>query len=163
VIIAVALLDCLCLLASEPAQKRAVPLYTEDDLQRVHPRRGDTGVLSVPAVVPGPTRPASLTSSRRSHVDTDETAQENYWRRESLRHQQKIARLRKTAAGIRRQIDERKRELEQERGSRKRGSGGASVASLAGRLADVETEIQAADTEFEERGRRAGALPGWLR
>jgi hypothetical protein len=161
VIIAVALLDCLCLLASEPTQKRAVPLYTEDDLQRVHPRRGDTGVLSVPAVVSGPTRPASLTSSRRGHVDTDETAQENYWRRESLRHQQKIARLRKTAAGFRRQIDERKREVEQERGSRRRGGG--SVASLAGRLADVEAEIQAADTEFEERGRRAGALPGWLR
>jgi hypothetical protein len=40
---------------------------------------------------------------------------------------------------------------------------GATVASLKGRLDDIEAEIQAAEAEFEERSRRAGALPGWLR
>jgi hypothetical protein len=166
VIIAVALLDCMCLSAAEPTQRRAIPLYTEEDLRRVHPRRGETGVLSVPAVVPGPTHAASPASSRHSRGGTDETAPENYWRRESLRHRQKIARLKRTATSLRRQIDERQHERERERefGSRRRGAASvASVAPLAGRLADVEAEIQAAEAEFEERSRRAGALPGWLR
>ena len=164
VIIAVALLDCMCLSPAEPTRRRAVPLYTEEDLRRVHPRRGETGVLSVPAVVPGPTHAASPALSRHNRLDTDETAPENYWRRESLRHRQKIERLKRTAASLRRQISEREREREREFGSRRRSTASvASVAPLAGRLADVEAEIQAAEAEFEERSRRAGALPGWLR
>jgi chromosome segregation ATPase len=138
-----------------------VPLYTEQDLDRVHPYRGETGVLSVPAVAPA--RPAPLGVAKRRRAESEDEQQETqefYWRRESARHRQKMARLSRTAAGLRRQIDERQRQ-QREAGSRRRL--GATVASLKGRLDDIEAEIQAAEAEFEERSRRAGALPGWLR
>lgn len=159
-IFAVVLLDFCCMSASEPTSSRSVPLYTEEDLKRVHPYSGDTGVLSVPAVAPSPTRPASPTLSKRGRVEPEDAAQENYWRRESARHRQKLMRLQQTASALRRQLDERQRE--REFGNRKR-AGGPSLASLRGRLDDVEAEIQASETEFAERSRRAGALPGWLR
>jgi len=41
-------------------------------------------------------------------------SQETYWRRESARHRQKIARLQKTATTLRRQLEERQRERERE-------------------------------------------------
>jgi hypothetical protein len=162
VILAVVLLDFCCMSASEPTSSRSVPLYTEEDLKRVHPYSGETGVLSVPAVAPSPTRPASPTISKRGRVEPEDVAQENYWRRESARHRQKLMRLQQTAFALRRQLDERQHEREREFGSRKR-AGGPSLASLQGRLDEIEAEIQAAETAFEERSRRAGALPGWLR
>ena len=161
-IFAVVLLDFCCMSASEPTSRRSVPLYTEDDLKRVHPYRGETGVLSVPAVTPSPTRVASPALSKRGRAESEDASQETYWRRESARHRQKVARLQKTATTLRRQLEERQREREREFGSRKR-AGGLSLGSLRGRLDDVEAEIQAAEAEFAERSRRAGALPGWLR
>jgi hypothetical protein len=152
-------LGCTLLLQLAPTPARPVPVYTEEDLQRVHPHRGDTGVLSVPAVAPGAAHPASPTLSKRDRSEPDDAGQEAFWRREYAHHRQKVARLSKTAAALRRQIAERQREREP--GNRRRGS--ISVAPLQGRLAEVEAEIQAAETEFEERSRRAGALPGWLR
>jgi hypothetical protein len=142
--------------AAASAPSAGAPLYTNEDLERVHPYRGQTGVLSVPAVEPSLATPAARHGAR-SRL-SDEAAQEAYWRREATRHRQRMGRLERAANALRRQIDQKRRQR-----STGRGKGNAGSEALELRLAEKLAEIEEADSEFEERSRRAGALPGWLR
>lgn len=150
------LLGSVLLSAAASAPSVGAPLYTNEDLERVHPYRGQTGVLSVPAVEPSLATPAVRHGARNRL--SDEAAQEAYWRREATRHRQRMGRLERAASTLRRQIDQKRRQR-----STGRGKGNAGSESLELRLADKLAEMEEADSEFEERSRRAGALPGWLR
>jgi hypothetical protein len=151
------LLGSLLLSDSDSTVRRTTPLFTNEDLDRLHPHRGETGVLSVPAVAPSAPKATSRARSRRASEDEGgEAQQEAFWRREAARHQRGLARLVKTAARLRHELDQRRRE-------RPPGKRGVSLASWEARLAEVESEIQQAEAEFADRARRAGALPGWLR
>jgi hypothetical protein len=152
-----ALLGALLLSSMATRASAAVPLYTNEDLDRVHPYRGQTGVLCVPAVDPAAT-PTPVARHGRRGATPQEATEERYWRREASRHRQRIARLERATQSLRRQMEQQQKQ----RGAGKR-PGGASVEAIASRLADKQAEIADAEAEFEERSRRAGALPGWLR
>jgi hypothetical protein len=141
-----------------PPSRRAPRVYTNEDLDRVHRFRDQTGVQSVPAEAAetAPARPAEGKASRERG--------EEYWRREASRVRDKVQALEVQAAGLRVQIAERAAE---ERHSltrrRPRGGGAGSEATLRAKLAALEQRMRRLEDELLDRARRAGALPGWLR
>ncbi len=134
-------------------------LYTNDDLERVHPFAAETGVRSMPAVSP---TPAEETKPRREGRSLRQG--EAYWRAEAERVRQKLRALEERAAELRVRISERssRSEVFGRRGSSS-SSRGTSLLSLQSSLALVEKRARLLEEDLAERARRAGALPGWLR
>ena len=143
----------LALLAALPAgaeTRRPVHVYTNDDLARVAPLRGETGVLSQGATSPPAAAP-------RREDRGPERAREAYWRREADRVRERVRPLEKRAATLRRHIDERWRL--------------PGVAPMTDpkliewrrELKEAAAEIREHQDRLEERARREGAMPGWLR
>jgi len=127
--------------------KKAIPSYTNDDLARVAPMRDQTGVFSTP---PGaPEAPPARTREK--------TRGESYWRREAERVRQQVEPLRQRAEELRFQRDQR------ERLPGVRPVTDSQLQSMSRRLRALEQRIRDAEDRFEERARREGALPGWLR
>jgi hypothetical protein len=141
-----------------PPSRRAPRVYTNEDLDRVHRFRDQTGVQSVPVEPPetAPARPAGGKPSKERG--------EEYWRREASRVRDKVQALQVQAAGLRAQIAERAAE-ERRFLSRRRSSGGGGVspATLRAKLTALERRMARLEDELLDRARRAGALPGWLR
>jgi hypothetical protein len=134
--------------AAEPARPR---VYTNEDLDRVSPRRGETGVDSRPGAEPA-------APSRTTDAPSDSArAREAHWRREADRLRDRLQPLRDRADDLREQMDGRSRTPGVKPVTDPR------LLALARRLAAVEARIRDAELQFEERARRAGALPGWLR
>jgi hypothetical protein len=146
---------CLALPAAEPpAPRKPAPLYTNDDLDRLAPRRGETGVLSS-APPPTPPAPADPAPTRRG---------EAYWRQEAERLRERLLPLRERADELRIHIDE----LDRRPPSRTRaGSGGradeARKQAARARLDALERRMREMEDALQDRARREGALPGWLR
>ena len=146
-----------------PEEKKSVPLYTNEDLERVSPHRGETGVDSEVMALP----PVSGAAGR------PEGRGEAYWRREAekLRVRLRPRRARIEALGAR--IAEREANPGPTRTRRSgRGSTGTEASASSretqlvtwrAQLAALEREVREEEDRFEERARRAGALPGWLR
>jgi hypothetical protein len=135
--------------AAEPPRPR---VYTNEDLDRVSPRRGETGVLSTPAAPSAAGEPGS-----RPRDDEPAGAREAHWRREADRLRERLQPLRDQADVLREQMDER---------SRTPGVKPVTdpkLLALGRRLASLEARIRDAELRLEERARRARALPGWLR
>ncbi|HVR72190.1 MAG TPA: hypothetical protein VMT87_15205 [Vicinamibacteria bacterium] len=130
-------------------KKKDVPVYTDDDLRRVSPLRGQTGGTMEAA--PSPPTEAAAGAGRRAERD------EAYWRREWERLRDRVQPLRDRAEELRGQIEQRRRRP----GVRPYSDPG--IASMQGRLAALEARIREAEDRLHERARRAGALPGWLR
>jgi hypothetical protein len=136
-------------------EKRPARVYTNEDLERVAPRRGETGVLSRPGTPPSP-RELGVTGAR--------TRGEEYWRREAARVRARVRTLQDQAARVRDQI-----EREATRGStgkRRRAwvrDTWAAEEARARRLRDIEARVRDLESDLEDRARRDGALPGWLR
>ena len=136
-------------------EARRIPTYTNEDLERLAPYRGQTGVLSTPAS-PGGGKAAAEPKGRG----------EAYWRREAERLRTRLRPLRRRAEELRLRLDEARAAEWAKRSRSGRGAGGASGASgeaLRRRLESVESEIRDREDELHERARREGALPGWLR
>lgn len=133
-------------------------LYTNDDLERVHPFAAETGVRSLPAFSP---TPAVETKPRREGRSLRQG--EPYWRAEAERVRQKLRALEERAAGLRARIAERSTRSEVFGRRSSSSSRGASLASLQSALALVERRARLLEEDLAERARRAGALPGWLR
>jgi hypothetical protein len=134
--------------APSPApEKKRVPLYTDEDLQRVSPRRDETGGGMTPAVPPPADRPAGERSGRG----------EAYWRGEAQRLEVKLQPLRDRIADLREKLEERRRT------PGVRPYSDPALAALQQRLAALEQRVRDAEDRLHERARRAGALPGWLR
>jgi hypothetical protein len=152
----------VCLLASAGAApadepKKPVPTYTNEDLERVAPFRAETGALS--QVAPAPAG-ASRARSREA-PEAGRRADEAYWRGEAERVRERVRALAREAEAIRERIDALR---ERAASSRSRQAGAApGTAGLERRLALVLAEARERQDELEDRARRAGALPGWLR
>jgi predicted RNase H-like nuclease (RuvC/YqgF family) len=144
-----------------PARPKA-RLYTNEDLERVHPFAAETGVSSVPAVS---TAPGDGAREARQHGEGRSKRQgESYWRTEAERVRQKLRALDERAAALRARIAERssRTEVFGRRGS-SASSRGTSLVTLQSSLAALETRARHLEEDLFERARRAGALPGWLR
>lgn len=128
-----------------------VPAYDNDDLRRVSPRRGETGVASEPAVPPTASREAAPAGAHG----------EDFWRGEAEKLREQLARLRQQAAALRLRIES----AASREAARKRREPGASggVETLRQRLRLIEEDMREREARFEERARRERALPGWLR
>jgi hypothetical protein len=142
-----------------PPARPAPRVYTNEDLDRVHRLRDQTGVQSVPAEAPdeAPARPSSEKPSRGRG--------EEHWRREASRVRDRVQALEVQAAGLRAQIEERAAEARSFHSGRRRSSAGgaASEATLRAKLAALERRMRRLEDDLLERARREGALPGWLR
>jgi len=141
--------SALVCLAPEGAGDTPVPLYTNDDLLRMRAFRGQTGATSTPAVAPDP--PAPRGERARSNGG------ESYWRREAERLSDRVRPLRARATDLRRRIDERRL------APGVRTLSDPQLAQWERDLAGIESTIAEFESRLEERARRAGALPGWLR
>ena len=140
------LLAVVCTGAAEASalddEKKPVPLYTNEDLQRVSPYRDETGGSSKPAAAPAP-EPASERGRARG---------EEYWRREAERVRDRLRPLRERASEARR--DTALLMLLLDTGARR-----AEMVGL--QLADVDLELDV--LLVLGKGRRERALPGWIR
>lgn len=142
-----------------PPARPAPRVYTNEDLDRVHRFRDQTGVQSVPDEAPdeAPARPSTEKPSRGRA--------EEHWRREAARVRDRVQALEVQAAGLRARIEERAAEAKSFPTGRRRSSGGgsSSEATLRAKLAALERRMRRLEDELLERARRDGALPGWLR
>ena len=143
-----------------PATRPPVRVYTNEDLDRVHPFRDETGVRSVPAVPP----------DERSAAPRDEKPRgrgEEHWRREAARVRERIRVLEAQASELRASIAEQQDEAAHVLSRRRRSSasllGDGATSRLRARLASLERRILDMQEDLAERARRDGALPGWLR
>ena len=141
--------------AGAAEEKKPVPVYTNDDLDRVAPRRDETGVNSSGAPVMPATSPAG-------EAGDGSAKSEAYWRREAdkLRARQqrtrdRIDNLRSRVAAVEGRSGPRSGEA--------RARGAAQVEIWRGYIAVLEGRLREEDGQFADRARRAGALPGWLR
>lgn len=137
-----------------------VRVYTNEDLDRVRPFRGDTGVRSVPAVAPEDRTVPAPADRRRARG-------EDYWRREATRVRDRVRTMEAQAAELRveiaEQADEASHVLTRSRRSSAPRSGARSEARLRERLASLERRMRQMEDDLADRARREGALPGWLR
>ena len=140
---------CLLAAAAFGAERRPpARVYTDEDLARVSSRRGETGGDSQPASAPPVEKPEKESASARG---------ESYWRAEAARLRQRVEPWRDDADDLRVEISTRQAE------PGVRPYTDAKVRAMQRRLAALEARIRDAEDRLEERARRAGALPGWLR
>jgi flagellar biosynthesis/type III secretory pathway protein FliH len=151
--------------AEEPRPRNS---FTNDDLDRIAPRRGETGVLSTPAL-----KPSEATKDKGSAKAGEERG-ESYWRSEADKVHSGLQRLRAQAEAARLRLEKARRNardagFEAARASAKSGASrdagrnDVHLAELEADLRSLEQEIRSREQELEERARRAGALPGWIR
>jgi hypothetical protein len=135
--------------AEADERKKDVPLYTDDDLRRVSPRRGETGGGMTPAAPPA--------RAEAERADRPAARGEAYWRREVERLQDRMQPLRDRIEDLRQQIEERRRR------PGVRPYSDPKVEAMQRRLAALEQRVREAEDRLHERARRDGALPSWLR
>jgi hypothetical protein len=135
-------------------------VYTNEDLARVSPLRSETGVDSTPAQPPpADTAVATARGSARARGGATSEAR---WRHEAERVRQRVRALHDSADGLRLRIAQQHAAAAAKRdksGQPHRDQG----AALEQRLALVLRQARELEADLEERARRDGALPGWLR
>jgi hypothetical protein len=148
----------LCVAAEE--EKRPVRVYTNEDLDRVAPFRDQTGVNSVTAAAP---ETASDPRAKRAKAKDDGNSTEvsgrgqDYWRREADKVRVRVRALQQRAAGLRQRIEQRRRKPKVFPYS------DPQIRTWSQRVDEIEAEVREMEAALEQRARRAGALPGWLR
>ena len=170
-IVILALWGSLVLAPSASRAGDATPSYTNDDLDRIAPRRGETGVTSVPA---SRAMPATVETTRERAAGGAHG--EAYWRQEADKLHDRLMPLRQRADALRLRIERASREKPTrpsgKAGGKPSGKPGAgrsqrpapdTVGPLREQFAAVEKEIREREDRLEDRARREGALPGWLR
>ena len=146
-----------CSLKPDSATRQRV--FTNADLERMSACRYQTGAQSEvgtkPPQTPSPsrrrtTRDASPAEKRLDDPETD-------WRAQWRAVDQKARRLRQEADELRQEAAQAPRD------PKKRVVGRRAPAVLATRAAALEAQARELEEQFEERARREGALPGWIR
>jgi hypothetical protein len=140
--------------AGESEEKKPVPTYTNDDLDRISPHRDETGVNSR-VVVPAP--PASARADENGRARS-----EAQWRRQAETLHVRLQRARERIDDLRARIAEREAQS-LSRSRRARPPNEAQVEAWRRQLAALEARVRDEEARFEDRARREGALPGWLR
>ena len=113
-----------------------------------------------------PAAPADAAARRAEREPATRGHGEAYWRREAAAVRERLRALEERAAGLRTRIAERERARATRpstAAASARPPASTSVASLQASLAAVERRMQRTQDDLEERARRDGALPGWLR
>jgi hypothetical protein len=146
------LLAAVCPLAAAAEEKPRV--YTNEDLERVAPYRGQTGALSQPVAPPETARGRAR---EKDPGRKDEGRDERYWRGQADRTAEQARKLREQAASLAGRVDDLRRQPGVLPYSDPR------IVSLEERRRALESRAREAELRLEERARRAGALPGWLR
>jgi hypothetical protein len=154
---------CALALAGLPArgeEGKPARVYTNEDLDRVAPRRGETGVLSRPATVPA----RKSSSLEPAEGGGGAKRGEDYWRREAARVQTQVRTLQEQASRLREQIERASNRSSggKSRSGRVRESW-AAEDQRARRLRDLEARARELESNLEDRARREGVPPGWLR
>jgi hypothetical protein len=139
-----------------PTPRPPVRVYTNADLERVHPYVAETGVRSVAPETAVEPKAERARNGRRT------IRGEAWWRDEAARVRERVRALEERAAQLRARIAERASQSEVF-GRRRASSGRESLATLEASLAAVERRARQLQDDLEERARREGALPGWLR
>lgn len=147
--------------AAPPEEKKPVPVYTNEDLDRISPHRDETGVNSKVTV------PVSRPTSTRTS-DDGRARSEAYWRKQAESLHVRGQRARERMDDLRARIAEKEAKAEEPPGprsrrGRSRGASDPQLEAMRRQLAAMEERLRDEETRFEERARREGALPGWLR
>ncbi len=144
--------------SDHPPERR---VFTNDDLDRMKPCRYQTGALSDVGTPPTDRPPAPKGRAGRKGATPDPglatATAEADWRAQWRSVDQKARRLRQEAHQLRQEASEASRD------PKKRPTGRRSPSLLTTRAAALEAEARELQDDFQERARRAGALPGWLR
>jgi hypothetical protein len=143
----------VCAVARVPSagsdDKPTTRVYTNEDLDRIKEKRGETGVASQAAAAqPAPAPPRS----ERSHARG-----ESYWRQEAERERRRLAPLQDRMLALERSLREKRAAPTPRSGIRPPTDG------LEAQVEALRRRIREQQGRFEDRARREGALPGWLR
>lgn len=146
-----------CSLNAAPRLDRRV--FTNADLERMATCRYQTGAQSEVGAVPSEKAAgaARRATPPRPEGGTTLDAREADWRAQWRSVDQKARRLRREARELRQEASEAPRD------PKKQASGRRSPSLLLTRARSLEAEAGDLEEEFQERARREGALPGWLR
>jgi hypothetical protein len=144
--IASCLLAAACPLAAAQEKPR---VYTNEDLERVAPYRDQTGGTSPPSAARA--EPAARAPQKDAGRD------ERYWRQQAERTAEQVRKLREQAAALAERVEDRRRQPGVPPYS------DPQVVTLERKRQALEARAREAESRLEERARRAGALPGWLR
>jgi predicted RNase H-like nuclease (RuvC/YqgF family) len=145
-------------------ERKPAHVYTNEDLERVHPFRDETGASSTPAVPHRPDEAAAPSPRRRRRHGTT-THDEAYWRGEARKLRERVRALSEKREALRERLAERReargRVLRPARSSS--NAAAQSDRAIERRIAALERRMRGLEEDLEERARREGALPGWLR
>lgn len=149
--IACSLVVCLAGAGAATAsdEKPPVRIYTNEDLDRLRPRRGETGATSEPAV--------EVANAEPRRRDRPTARGEEFWRREAERERRRLEPLRRRLSALEQKLEERRNE------PRRRFAADPMLESLSAQIQALRDQIREQQSRFEDRARREGALPGWLR
>jgi hypothetical protein len=144
-----------CSLVQGSLSERRV--FTNADLDRMAACRYQTGAQSEVGLDPperaSPRRGTKAPAPDAGRVDPAEAD----WRAQWRAIDQKALRLRREARELRQEAGEAPRN------PKKAPAGRRSPALLISRALRLEAEAKELEDEFQDRARREGALPGWLR
>lgn len=132
-----------------PDEKPTTRVYTNEDLDRLRSRRSESGAASEPAVEPA--------RASRSGRDQAPARGEEFWRREAEREHRRLEPLRRRLAALEEKLEGRRNE------PRRRFAADPMLDSIAAQIQALRGRIRDEQSRFEDRARREGALPGWLR
>lgn len=154
---ALCLFVCLGLgsLANAQTEKPRARTYTNEDLDRVHVDRAETGASSEVAEPP-------RTQATREH-ERRPLRGEEYWRREAEREQRRLEPLRRRLADLERRLAEHRSKPQRGRKGSFDPPPDASIDQFQAQIQTLRARIRDEESRFEDRARREGALPGWLR
>lgn len=149
---------CVSAAADLAGGPRTVPVYTNEDLDRLAPYRGQTGATSER----GAEEPRSPRRRGRGEApalaeDVARARREAYWRREAEKVRLRLDRLRDEAADLRQRVADRP----EKRSARLLED--PQVVAWKRRIALLEARVSEEEMRLVDRARRDGALPGWLR
>jgi hypothetical protein len=147
--------DC-SLKAAPRLEKRE---FNNADLERMAACRYQTGAQSEVGAVPNEkaARAARAATTPGPESGPGPDALEADWRAQWRSVDQKARRLRREARELRQEAGEAPRD------PKKQATGRRSPSLLLTRARSLEAEAAELEDEFQERARREGALPGWLR
>jgi hypothetical protein len=138
---------------AEKARRQAVAATRKHDISRTFTNR------DLKRYHRGPAPRLVQRSSRPGKPQRDLAKERAYWQKEKEKHRRELARL---DARIRR-LEWRLAERRARRKPGERLHEDPAEEALEGTLKSMEDERRKLIAEFLERGRKGGALPGWLR
>lgn len=152
--------------ADEP--RGPTPSYTDADLARYAATRTPASTSSEPESASPP--PATRTRGRKAAIEpgpaadldreaSQRASDERYWRREAEQARERARKHEDQAATLEAQVVERRQSSRRSRS----GAAAPQLASLERRARLARERAREILDAFEERARRAGALPGWIR